>query len=334
MENVNRDSKSSPLTVVVVGAGGMGSTQARSFARIPGVTLSAVVDIDVPKASAVAANYASAAFETVDAMLSSGTPDIAVVAIPTDAHIDAALQLIDAGCHVLVEKPLALTLSDADRLVAAVPSGRTVAVGQCVRFFPEYAKAKALVDSGAVGAPAAIRCRRGGGFPSWSPWFADPGRSGGVIFDLGVHEFDWLLWCFGPVERVYARSLTDRLDSTDPRDYALVTLRHRSGAISHVECCWADPTTGYTAYEVAGDNGLLTHDSRKASTLTRSSRSGKSSLAPLIPDDDPYHRQAEAFVDAVHGKSTPIASVADGRAAVAVAAAAVESARTGKAVTL
>jgi UDP-N-acetylglucosamine 3-dehydrogenase len=334
VENVNLGQESSPLTVAVVGAGGMGSTQARSFARIPGVVLAAVADIDSAKAAALAQRHGAVAHATVDGLLESGVPDIAVVAIPTDSHVDVALQLLEAGCHVLIEKPLALTLADADRLLGAVPAGRTVAVGQCVRFFPEYAQAKALVESRAVGAPAAIRCRRGGGFPGWSPWFADPGRSGGVLFDLGVHEFDWLLWCFGPVERVYARSLTGRLNSADPRDYALATLRHRNGAISHVECCWADPATGYTAYEIAGDAGLLTHDSRKACTLTRSSRTGKSSLAPLIADDDPYHRQAVAFVDTVRGKSTAIASVADGRAAVAVAAAAVESARTGKAVTL
>ncbi len=322
------------LTVAVVGAGGMGSTQARSFDRLPGVNVCCIADLEIAKAQALASRYGVPAHASVDSLLADCVPDIAVVAVPTDAHVDVALSLIDAGCHVFVEKPLALTLADSERLIDATPAERTVAVGQCVRFFPEYAHAKSVVESGGVGKPAVVRCRRGGGFPAWSPWFADPARSGGVLFDLGVHEFDWLLWCFGPVERVYARSLTDRLSASEPRDYALATLRHASGVISHVECCWADPATGYTAYEIAGDSGLLVHDSRKAATLTRSIAGGRTSSGPLSDNDDPYHRQAAAFVDRVRGLPSEIATMHCGRNAVAVAAAAVESARTGKAVNL
>ncbi|MFM7321791.1 MAG: Gfo/Idh/MocA family protein, partial [Armatimonadota bacterium] len=187
------------LRVGIVGAGGMGSTHARSFARLEGVAVTAVADTESGKAEALAHKYGANAFASHDALLGSGV-DIVVVAVPTDLHRAIAEAAFSARCHVLVEKPLALDPVDADAIVAAADrAGRTLGVGQCVRFFPEYARAKKAVDSGEIGAPAAVRCRRGGGFPTWSPWFAEVERSGGVLFDLGVHEFDWLLWCFGPV---------------------------------------------------------------------------------------------------------------------------------------
>jgi len=326
---------SNPIHVAIIGAGGMGTTHARSFARLSGVVVSAVADTDPQKAATLAEKYDSTAYSDLESLLGAHRPDIAVVAVPTDTHTALACAALEAGVHVLIEKPLALRVSDA-KLIEECASrhDRFAGVGQCVRFFPEYSKAKALVDSGAVGRVAAVRCRRGGGFPTWSPWFGQPERSGGVLFDLGVHEFDWLLWCFGPVERVYARALTEKLDSDDPRDYSLATLRHSSGAISHVECCWADPATGYTAYEIAGDQGLLSHDSRKAVTLTKSTRDGRSASGALSPDDDPYHRQAAAVLDRIAGRPSEIATVSEGRAAVAVAEAALRSAQTGKVVTL
>jgi len=322
------------LRVGIVGAGGMGSTHARSFARLDGVAIEAIADIESGKADVLAARYGAQAFSSLEALLEV-RPDIVVVSVPTDLHRRCAEAAFAAGCHVLVEKPLALTPADADAIVdAADRAGRTLGVGQCVRFFPEYARAKHAVDAGDVGRPAAVRCRRGGGFPTWSPWFAEPERSGGVLFDLGVHEFDWLLWCFGPVARVHARSLTSALSATNRRDYGLTTLRHASGVVSHVESCWADPSTGYTAYEVAGDGGLLVHDSRRAATLTLSTADSRTTTGPLLPDDDPYHRQAADFVTAVRERRNPLADGRAGSAAVRVATAAALSAKTGKVVAL
>jgi predicted dehydrogenase len=101
-------------------------------------------------------------------------------------------------------------------------------------------------------------------------------KSGGIIFDLMVHDIDWLQWCFGPISRVYARGLTERLGKgeLDFLDYALLTLRHASGVISHAEGTWADPGGFATTFEVAGDAGLLAHDSRRAVALTQAVRGG------------------------------------------------------------
>ena len=335
------------LKIGIIGAGGMGTTHAARWAQLPDTQVVAIADVQRHKAEKLAAGYAGAIVcGDADELLNvAGGVDAVSVCVPSDLHRQVAEKALRAGVHTFCEKPLALSVADCDALIAAqktAPNGALLSVGQVVRFFPEYAQAKRLVESGAVGKPAAVRVRRGGGFPHTdTDWFADPARSGGVLFDLLVHDLDWLLWCFGPVVRVHCRALTGRLaDKTvDHLDYALVTLRHRSGVISHAEGTWADPGGFATAWEIAGDAGLLTHDSRRAAPLTVALRGAGGDgpgvplpSSPLAPGDDPYFLEIAAFARSIR-EGAPLAVTAqEARAAVAVAAAALESSRTGRAV--
>jgi len=175
-------------------------------------------------------------------------------------------------------------------------------------------------------------------------WFTDPARSGGVIGDLMVHDIDWLLWCFGPVERVYARALTPRLASGQLQrlDYALATIRHKSGVVAHLEATWADPGGFATQFEIAGDGGLLSHDSRRTAPLSVALREQEGApgggvqmpSSPLSPEGDPFYKEVAAFAKAVRDGGPAPVPAWDGRAAVEVALAALESVRTGEAVEL
>lgn len=333
------------LNVGVVGAGTMGKTHARCWSRLPGARVLAVADPQINKAETLAAAVAdddNAPRAVADAGDLLASVDVVSVCVPTVSHRAVAEAALAAGKHVLCEKPLALTLTDCDAMIASAQRANVVfTVGQVVRFFPEYAGAKRLVQAGKIGAPAAARTRRGGDFPRTdTDWYADPKRSGGIVFDLLVHDIDWLLWCFGPVQRVFAKGLTDRLadKALDHLDYALLTLRHESGVISHVEGTWADPGGFVTAFEIAGDRGLLSHDSRKTAPLTKSVRQAESGgggvavpASPLAPGDDPYFRQIAAFAAAIRENAALIVTPGEARAAVAVAVAARQSMQTGKA---
>ncbi len=335
----------------------MGGTHARCWSRLPGAQVVAIADMQAEKAQALAARIAGTSgtdgmpqvFSRAEEMLSVREIDIVSVCVPTSAHRALTEAAATAGKHILCEKPMALTLEDCDAMIsAAQKAGVVFTIGQVVRHFPEYARAKALVDSGAVGAPAAVRVRRGGDFPRTdTDWYADPAHSGGVIFDLMVHDLDWLRWCFGPVTRVYARGLTERLAAgeLDHIDYALLTLRHESGVISHAEGTWADPSGFATAFEIVGDGGMLEHDSRRTVTLTQALRTtesgGRSSgggvtvpRSLLADDDDPYFRQIESFAGTVRNGTPLIVTPEEARAAAAIALAARESLRTGQAVTV
>jgi predicted dehydrogenase len=308
------------LNVGIIGAGNMGTTHARCWARLPDARVAAVADVQIHKARALAervgGTVGSPAEAFADAHALLARPDVHAVSIcvPTPHHRSLTEAAARAGKHVLCEKPMALTLADCDAMIAATrTAGVTFLVGHVVRFFPEYARARALIESGAVGRPAAVRVRRGGSFPvTDTDWYADPAQSGGVPFDLLVHDFDWLRWCFGPVTRVFAKGLTERLAGRemDHLDYTLATLRHRNGVISHAEGTWADPGGFVTTFEVAGDAGLLEHDSRKAGVLTQSLRrdaaNGEGAGAgvavprsPLAEEDDPYFREIAHFARCV-----------------------------------
>jgi predicted dehydrogenase len=337
------------VRVAIIGTGKIGTTHARAWSWLPGAEIAALADIRQEAARELAETVGAgnaAVYADAESLLAahSDRVDAVSICLPTSLHRSVAEAAFAAGKHVLCEKPMALSVADCDAMIAAAEkAGKVFTVGQVVRFFPEFANAKRLVENGAVGAPASLRSRRGGDFPLRSTdWYSDVDQSGGVIFDLLVHDIDWAQWCFGPIMRVYAQGLTERL--ADKRlehlDYALLTCRHESGVVSHLEATWADPGGFVTSFEIAGDGGLLTHDSRKASALSKSVRSdsglGHAGVfsSPLSPDDNPYYEQIAAFAAAIREESPVAVSPQDARRAIAVAAAARESLRTGASVTV
>jgi len=314
----------------------MGNVHARHWRNVPGVE-AAVFDVDAAKSAEVAGRWSLGQKGSFEELL--GWADLVDLCVPTPLHLDLSLKTIAAGRALMVEKPLAGTLEEATQIVsAAQKAGVPLSVGQVVRYFPEFRRCHELVMEGAIGTPAAARTRRGGGMPKGAGlWFSDHAQSGGVLVDLAIHDFDWLRWTLGEVKSVFARSVGAQRGSGP--DYALTTLTFDSGAIAHVEATWMDPSGFRTAFEVCGSGGMIEWDSRNVPTL-RAHRTNPDGTpiasaveAPLDVADDPYRKQLEAFADAVREGREPPVTGFDGMAAVSLAAAALESARTGRAVT-
>lgn len=325
--------------VGLIGAGNIGKVHARQWASLPDAEIVGVLD---PRTDAAAA--LGTAYSEWETLLSEARPDIIDICVPTPLHQEYVERAAAAGKAIFVEKPLGRTLAECDRVVAAVEkAGVPATVGQVVRYFPEYAEAKRLVDGGAVGKPAAVRTARMGGFPQITGrpnWYADPVQCGGVALDLILHDFDWLRWTFGPVSRVFALGLWGRPEHVGKMDYALVTLRFESGVVGHVTGSWAHPSGFRTTLEVAGDGGLIEHDSAGSAPLLSSLRQDGSSggvafpESPMVPTDDPYYLELAAFVAALQTNTPMPVTVYDGREAVRIGVAALESMETGKAVSL
>ena len=317
-----------------MGAGNIGSRHARFWGQLAGAKLVAVADTHPGAAENLAATYPGAeGYLSVADLLENPAVNIVHVCVPTHLHREITVAAAAHDKHILCEKPMALTLADCDAMIAATgTAGVMLGIGHVARFFPEYALAKRQVDVGAVGTATVARTRRAGAFPR-TAWFADAAQSGGVVADLLVHDIDFLQWCFGRVVRVFAK-----IAKSPGVEYALLTLRHETGVISHAEGVWGEPTGFHTAFEIAGTDGLLTHDSRTARSLVAGMRPGIDGAvtvmnAPLAPEDDPYYRQVQAFANAVRLGTAPLAATpSEARSAVAVAVAALESARTGGAV--
>lgn len=313
--------------IAIFGAGGMGGTHARHYARIDGVEL-AIIDTVPDRAQALAERHGSKAMESASAAIEWA--DLVDICTPTDCHAELAHQAIAAGRAVLVEKPIAGELAEAAEIVRhADTAGVPLMVGQVVRYFPEFRRGHELVVEGKVGKPAAARMRRGGGPPK-APWFLDHKRSGGVLIDLAVHDFDWLRWTLGEVDHLYARSVGAA--TGQGTDYALTTLTFESGCVAHVESTWMDPSGFRVSFEVAGSDGMIEYDSRQTSVVKTHIPGSSRGEAPLDGGDDPYYRQLLDVVATVRGEKPAVVSGADGFAALAIAIAARESAQTGKVV--
>ncbi|MBF8193877.1 Gfo/Idh/MocA family oxidoreductase [Nonomuraea sp. K274] len=283
------------------------------------------------------ADHGVEAVDSMDALLASGS--IIDVCTPTHTHKELTLAAIAAGRHVVCEKPLALSVADAEEMVAAAETaGVRLFPAHVVRYFPEYAALAEAVAEGAVGEPAVLRFTRSGRYPVWSPWFADPELSGGILIDQMIHDFDFARLLAGEVVRVHAQSRGHLRTPVEPESVAAATavLTHASGAITHVHGVWGLPDTQFrTTFRIAGPNGVLHHDSLRTKAF-RVVAQGHRAEGEGIPGTDlaesPFLAELRDFAAAVAGGPEPRVSAADGLAAVRIAAAAAESARTGESV--
>ena len=263
--------------------------------------------------------------------------DIVDVCTPTPAHPEIVRAALDAGKDVVCEKPIALEHEVARDLVAhAERVGRRLFPAHVVRFFPQYAAAKRALDAGRIGTPAVLRFERTGSLPD-RPWYADEALSGGIVMDQMIHDIDQALWLAGPAERVFAQQSVAASDSAVRT--AHVVLTHASGALSHCRGFWGPAGTAFRyTFDLAGDGGRLQYDSAgdPGIMFDQVAQARQDTGDGFLPDvstmEDPYAAELVEFVRTRADGSTPRVTAADGAVAVQVAAAALESLRTGRSI--
>lgn len=295
------------MRVGVIGVGHLGQHHARLLAAMPGVTLAGVADIDAARADEVAAKYGTRRLASADLL---GQVDAVTIAAPTAVHVELALPFVAAGVPVLVEKPIAASLAEADRLLdAARARGTMVAAGHTERFNPAVAAALPLIS-----APKFVEIHRLGTFPERS-------LDIDVIFDLMIHDLDLLLAVLGhdvrSVEAVGVNVLTPRVD------IANVRLRFASGCIANL-----------TASRISRDRVRKARFFQPQSYVSIDYASQEVEVYRLVPaegrpkieggrlevtGDEPLRRELADFVAAARGGTRPGVSGQDGRDALALA---------------
>ena len=243
---------------------------------------------------------------------------------------------------VICEKPLARTVADAEAMIAACRAADVpLFVAHVVRYVNEYAAAKQAVEAGRVGRLGVIRLRRESARPNKPAdhWFFDPGKSGGVMMDLLVHDYDYARYLAGDVESVWARTVRDA--SGADVDFGFAVLRHTSGAITHVAGGWVYPWPVFrTGFEIAGDGGLIQYESTDAAPVTpylvgdRTADEASTGLPDSPVAENPWALELADFVASIQGGGPARVSAQDGLEAVRIATAAIESSRTGRPVRL
>ena len=321
------------MRVGLVGAGFMGGVHLNAYAGIPEVEVVGVADARIESAVAGAKIVGARPYASYEELVAEEDVEVVDICLPTAFHRDLALRAAGEGRHVILEKPIARTMDDAQAILDAFSGGGPrLFVGHVVRFFPEYVGIKQKIDAGDLGTVGVVRTSRRSPFLlGWNDWYADWRVSGGVLLDLVIHDFDYLRWTLGEVERVYARGMLGR--EYNRLDYVLATLRFQSGAIAHVEGHWGYPGPFNYSIEVTGSHALLTVDSTEPASLQLIS--GAPEEGPdLASGKSPYEKELEHFIHCMATGEEPIVEAHDAREALRIGLAATESVLRGEPVTL
>jgi predicted dehydrogenase len=317
------------VRIGLVGSGFMAQTHLDRYRAMDDARVVAVAS-PTAAASFVAENGLDAtAYTDGEAMMDGdATLDAVDVCSPTPTHRPLVTAAVERGVDVFCEKPLTLTVADAEAVADAVAAADvSLFVGHVLRFFSAYRELAETLSEGAVGEPGTVRARRVSPFPDWADWYADADRSGGVFHDLAIHEFDFCRWVVGDVERVFAR-----VHRGERCQRGHSTLRFANGAVGVVEAGWDRPAGGglESAFEVAGERGVVAYESDSGVPLrfegTGGDRdTGDVDLPPPVRRDG-YRRELDAFVEMVATGGPPPVPLRDAVEAVRLAVAARRSA--------
>jgi predicted dehydrogenase len=323
------------LTVGLLGAGLIAGVHAHAYRASPGVRLVAVADPVPGKADRIADRYGAKVVPDLPALLDLGV-DVVDVCTPPTVHADATVTALEAGRHVICEKPVARTMADARRVVAAADAAPgLLAIGQVSRFEPDHKAARDLVDAGEIGEVRLLKHSTTSMLPGWTEggWLTDPATSGGPLVDQAVHSFDYARWVIGGrAVRVHAMAADS---GAGPATYALATVRYASGAIAHVECGWAHPPArGFKlATEIVGTKGRITWSYDHLMSGVLYPREGDAEWWDALVDRG-FALELRTFFDAMRTGGTSPVPARDATESLRTALAARESARTGRTVDL
>lgn len=288
-------------------------SHAPRFAAVDGVQIAALCDPVAEKMAKVRDEHASQAalFADYHEMLQSGLVDAVSVATPVYLHCPMTLAALQAGCHVLCEKPMAMSQLESARMVAAAKAaGKVLQINLSRRYAPFYQTVARLLAEGRVGEVRhirAIRVHTTAPDEGWSPgarWFVTKSQGGGIVGDIGVHVGDMMQWYGGQVESVSALTATRR-PGIDVVDNVSALFRFRSGATGVLELSWTNPVN-HMSFEIHGSEGVL-QAGAPGEGLQLRSRSGDSTEMPPEEFDPAGPDSFQCFTAAIAGTTpTPV----------------------------
>ena len=194
------------VKIGVIGAGFMGAMHSQCYALLPGAELTGIADIRKEKAEELAKKFNAVAYKDAEELLKSDV-DAVDICLPTYIHREWVVKAANFGKNVLCEKPIALSLEDADEMVNSAHKNDIIfMVAQVIRFWPEYIRLKEIKDSGELGKLLSLSLSRLSPLPTWGweNWLQFPEKSGSALFDLHIHDTDYLLYLLGKPKAVFS----------------------------------------------------------------------------------------------------------------------------------
>ena len=349
MNDMNKNR--STINVAVVGLGFMGITHLKAYRQLPNVRIAALCDATrLPVDGVLAAGGGNLgsdesltfdmtqvkATANLDELLADPSIDLIDICVPTLVHPRLAIAALQAGKHVICEKPLARTAAAAREIEAAA----AVATGffmpaMCIRFWPEYAWLKQAIDGQAYGRVLAARFRRVSEPPAWGrEHFFDGAKSGGAILDLHIHDADFVQYCFGRPQAVYAQGFSQYSGEID---HVVAQYQVACGAVVSAEGGWVmgDGHGFEMAFTVIFENATVDFNCTRGADGLRVFKNGQAARTIAMEPGDGYLGELGYMIQCIlTGQAPGIVTARDGASAVEICEAEGESIRTGRMVAL
>jgi UDP-N-acetyl-2-amino-2-deoxyglucuronate dehydrogenase len=329
-----------PLRAGLVGCGNITDTHARA-ALEAGLVPTAFFGRDAGKAEAFAARYGGRPCTSFESFLEQPL-DLVIIGSPSGLHAEQGIAAVERGLHVLVEKPIDVTVARGAALVtAAERRGLKLGVFLQGRLEPDLVRVRELLREGALGrvllASARVKWHRGPEYYSASRWRGTKALDGGAaLVNQGIHTADLLLWLLGPVRRVRGLTAT-LLHAIEGEDVALALLEFASGAVATLEATTA-AWPGYPRQvEISGSEGTLVIEgdqlvradlrSGPADLVRPGARPPRGAASAAVPDATPHRRMIEDFARAIASGGTPACDGREGLRSLALVEAVYAAAR-------
>ena len=267
------------IRVGLVGCGFMGRMHANVYQTLEKAELVAAVDIKKDVVEKYASDFAITGYTSLDELLANETVDVIDICLPTYLHSTFTIAAAKAGKNVFCEKPMALSLEQADEMIAACNEANVqLMIGHCIRFWQEYAILKSLKEGGTLGKLLSVNLTRYGAFPTWSSddWLSDSSKAGGGVLDMHIHDTDYVHYLLGEPDSINSWGTVDAKGASQ-----VFTTMTFGKTIAHLEGGWNLPssTPFKHAFRAIFEDGAAIMD---AGPLTIY-QNGKEPVVPEIP---------------------------------------------------
>jgi predicted dehydrogenase len=339
--------------VALLGAGFIAEIHLECYQRfIPEAEVVAVYARNAERAAAFATRHGIAQhFTSLDEIINESDCDVIDVCLPNFLHAGAVIKAANAGKHVIIEKPLAMTLEEADAMIEAChANNRKLMYAEELCFAPKYERARKLVNEGAVGEIYQLRQAEKHSGPH-SDWFYDINQAGGgVLMDMGCHALGWFRWMLPdrkPLSVYATMSTVLHTGRTRGEDNSIIIVEFENGVTCIAEDSWAKHGGMDDRCEIYGTGGVIYADLFQGNAALTYSEKGYGYAMEKAGStqgwsftvfeeafNQGYPQELKHFIECVREDRQPLVTGADGRAVLELIYAAYESARTGRKVAL
>ena len=304
--------------VGVIGVGSMGYNHVRIYSELENANLVAISDMVRGTLDKVSKEFNTVGYVDYDNILQIDDIEVVNICVPTVFHHDVVMRAIEAGTNVLVEKPIASKLNEAEEMIkAAEDAGVTLATGHVERFNPAVRVAKKLIDEGAIGEVVTANSKRLGPFP---PRIRDVG----VAIDLAIHDIDIFNYLFNSRANTVFANMSSKLKNCEFEDHAEIMTKYDSGVLSILETNWLTPYKK-RQLNITGIDGIISVDyGNQTVTLFKENNQVEDIK---VENKEPLKEELRSFVDCVQNNTPPEVSGKDGYEALRIVDAAMTSSK-------